>query len=174
VPATRARAHAGRDVSPVRAKVPMKPPAKESPAPVGSTTLSSGKGGRRENVSPWKSSAPASPRLTHHGLGPGAEMGLGGRPAKLECPESWRASSSLSRIMSTRSSTRKSSARLPEIQKFHGVAGGKRGFFTWLSTQAEARDRCWPGTRRGLSERGGSLGLNVSKTLSWVSSVVRV
>src|SRR4029079_9621794 len=44
--------------SPVRARYPMKPPANESPAPVGSNTLSSGNAGAKKTLSLPNISAP--------------------------------------------------------------------------------------------------------------------
>ena len=50
----------------------MNPPAKASPAPVGSTTLSRGKAGAANTAPSWNSNAPYSPRLTTTVRGPRA------------------------------------------------------------------------------------------------------
>src|SRR6266571_1602878 len=49
--------------SPVRVRYPMNPPANESPAPVGSNTLSSGYAGAKKTLSRLNISAPCSPFL---------------------------------------------------------------------------------------------------------------
>ena len=120
-------------VSPSRASQPMKPPPKESPAPVGSTTFSMGNAGAANTPSSWNSSAPASPRLitTEPGPIPRIARAAAGRFA---CPESWRASSSLSSNMSTRSSSFTSSGRLMSIQRFMVSHATKRGFLACSST----------------------------------------
>ena len=95
----------------------MKPPAKESPAPVGATTSSMGNAGAEKTPPSWNSNAPASPRLITTACGPMARIARAAA-GRLASPDSWRASSSLSSNMSTRWSSRNSSGRLPEIQKF--------------------------------------------------------
>ena len=92
------------DVLPSRASQPMKPPANESPAPVGSTTSSSGNAGAANTPPSWNSSAPASPRLMTTEAGPIARIARAAA-GRLACPDSWRASSSLSSSMSTRASS---------------------------------------------------------------------
>ena len=62
------------EVFPVRASQPMKPPANESPAPVGSTTFSIGNAGAAKTPPSWNSSAPASPRLMTTARGPIARI----------------------------------------------------------------------------------------------------
>ena len=52
----------------------MKPPAKVSPAPVGSWTSSSGNAGTQKTQSLWTIMAPCSPRLMTSVLGPSLKM----------------------------------------------------------------------------------------------------
>ncbi len=95
----------------------MKPPAKVSPAPVGSKTVSSGYAGAKKNCPSERSSEPYSPRLITTVRGP---MPVMARAAltRFGSPASIRASASLMSRTSTRSRTRRRSARLPSIQKF--------------------------------------------------------
>ena len=122
-------------VFPSRASQPMKPPANESPAPVGSTTSSIGNAGAANTPPSWNSSAPASPRLMTTDPGPIARIARAAA-GRFACPDSWRASSSLSSSMSTRSSSFTSSGRLMSIQRFIVSQATKRGFLACSSTSS--------------------------------------
>ena len=59
-----------KEISPVVARCAAKPPAKVSPAPVGSKTSSNGSAGTANIFSLWKSNAPCSPFLMMTNFGP--------------------------------------------------------------------------------------------------------
>ena len=93
----------------------MKPPAKVSPAPVGSTTVSSGSAGAAKQLSWPKSSTPCSPFFTTSVCGPIARTARAAF-TRFHSPDSSRASWSLISSTSTLASVSRSSAGLPLIQ----------------------------------------------------------
>ena len=111
----------------------MKPPAKESPAPVGSAMSSSGYEGAAKWVSPLNSSAPCSPFLMMTVFGP---ISCKARAALMteSLPVNCRASASFMKAMSTRFRTSIKASRLPSIQKFMVSQTVRVGFSTWVST----------------------------------------
>ncbi len=132
-PSTIARRITSGSSRPVRARYPMNPPAKLSPAPVGSKRAASGYADAAKTWSPEKKSAPYSPRFTTSARGPYVRM----RRAALTtlCSSaSWRASASLTNSMSTRRSVFSRLSRFDAIQKFIVSIATKRGAFTWSST----------------------------------------
>ncbi len=93
----------------------MNPPAKLSPAPVGSKTEASGTADEANTSPPEKKSAPYSPRFTTTARGPIDWMAAAAL-TMLCSPASWRASASLTKTMSTRFRVRSRLSRLPVIQ----------------------------------------------------------
>ncbi len=94
---------------------------------------------------------------------------------RFACPDSWRASSSFSSSMSTRSSSFTSSGRLMSIQKFIVSQATNFGFFACSSTPScSTGSMLARNTKSESRPAGGQLGLKSWKTFSWVSSVVRV
>ena len=117
-----------------RTKGPMKPPAKVSPAPVGSNTSSKGSAGAKNTFLLWNSRAPCSPFLIIRYLGPIACIFMAAFTNEYS-PLSWRASLSFTISTSTIVNTSFSSSRAISIQKFIvsiTISFGR--FFIWLMT----------------------------------------
>ena len=114
-PITTAWRRAGRSLPPTRSMRPRKPPAKLSPAPVGSTTPVSGKAGAKNASLPETSSAPYSPRLMQTARAPIFSIAAAAF-ITLDSPASWRASASLTISTSTRGRSSRSFSRFDEIQ----------------------------------------------------------
>ena len=111
----------------------MNPPAKLSPAPVGSKTAGSGYADAAKTSSPEKKSAPYSPRFTTTARGPNERIRRAAFTT-LCSSASWRASASFTKRRSTRFSVRSRLSRFEVIQKFIVSHATKRGARTWSST----------------------------------------
>src|SRR6266540_3704989 len=103
VPWTTARRSSSAPACPLAARCPTSPPAKESPAPVGSCTFSSGYAGDQNSVggglcppptprcSLMNNIAPCSPRFTTSAVGPSSRISRAARMMLKVCAN-WRAS----------------------------------------------------------------------------------
>ena len=111
MPCSVARRSARSSTVPVAARWPRNPPAKLSPAPVGSVTSSNGKAGDQNEKDRVNSTEPYSPRFTTTARGPRARMSRAAF-ATLTVSHSCRASDSFTLTMSTCEMTSSSASRL--------------------------------------------------------------
>ena len=115
LPAMAARLSTSSVVPRADARYPMNPPAKVSPAPVGSLTVSRGMPGAAKKPSSRVISTPCSPRLITRSRGPICWMARAALTT-FDSPASCRASSSLITRASIRRRTARSSSGVPSIQ----------------------------------------------------------
>ena len=154
----------------------MKPPANESPAPVGSNTSPSGYAGAKNTDRSVNMNAPCSPFLMITWRGP-RFMIQRAAFTRFVSSVSWRASPSLSVMRSTRSSSARRSERRLSIQKFIVSQATSFGFSTWLSTSSCSRGsmlaRNTNGARRNCSGIFGRKCENTPRRVSSVSAELR-
>ncbi len=152
----------------------MKPPAKVSPAPVGSKTSVERERGAREDVLAVEEQRAVLAALDDHpSSGPSRRIARAAL-TMLCSPASWRASASLMKSRSTRASVffeRRRAALDPEVHRVHRDQARRPA--PGRAPGAAARGRCCRGTRSfGVAvRRPGAWAGSSAKTLSWVSSV---
>ena len=153
----------------------MKPPANESPAPVGSTTSSSGKPGAAKTPCSSKRSAPCSPRLMMRRFGPRLRMSRAAR-RMLWMPESCARLLVVDDEHVDAPQHRRERLRLARDPEVHRVGDDElRARRPARARRAGAPGGCCRAARAASSRyAAGIFGRKSAKTLSCVSSVVRL
>ena len=140
-----------KEISRHCAKYPIKPPAKVSPAPVGSKTSSKGNAGAKKTSPSPNNKAPCSPFLIIRYFGPIAAIFLAAFTREYS-PLSWRASSSLIVSTSTLFKTSFNSSKATSIQKFMVSITTNFGLlFIWSKTLIWTEGVRFPSIRNSLS-----------------------